>query len=146
MTPALTISPVAPDSAEHAAQLALRGRVLRVPLGLDPATARHPQEAQATHWCAYSGDQLVGCVSLLPLEWGDVKLLQMAVEPAWQGRGVGRALVEAFEAHAQAILAARVILHARLTAQGFYARLGYTPQGETFEEVSIPHIVMTKDL
>jgi predicted GNAT family N-acyltransferase len=145
--PALTILPVVVGSAEHAAQLALRGRVLRTPLGLDPATARHPAEEQATHWCAYSAQgALVGCVSLLPLEWGEVKLLQMAVEPAWQGRGVGRALVLAFEDHAAAILSSRIVLHARCAAQGFYARLGYLPEGDVFEEVSIPHILMAKDL
>jgi predicted GNAT family N-acyltransferase len=144
---ALTILPVVVDSPEHAAQLALRGRVLRTPLGLDPATARHPAEAQATHWCAYSAQgALVGCVSLLPLEWGEVKLFQMAVEPQWQGRGVGRALVLAFEDHAAAILTSRVVLHARCEAQGFYARLGYLPEGDVFEEVSIPHILMVKDL
>jgi predicted GNAT family N-acyltransferase len=40
----------------------------------------------------------------------------------------------------------RLNMHARKTAQGFYEKLGYHLEGPEFEEVTIPHIEMVKDL
>jgi len=37
-----------------------------------------------------------------------------------------------------------VLLHAQRSAEGFYARLGFTPRGEPFDEVEIPHIEMVR--
>jgi predicted GNAT family N-acyltransferase len=39
-----------------------------------------------------------------------------------------------------------VLLHAQRSAEGFYSRLGFTPQGESFEEAGITHIEMVKAL
>jgi predicted GNAT family N-acyltransferase len=38
------------------------------------------------------------------------------------------------------------VLHARLGADGFYARLGYRAHGAPFDEHTVPHILMTKRL
>ena len=40
----------------------------------------------------------------------------------------------------------RAILHAQLTAEGFYLKQGFRPEGEVFEEAGIPHRAMTRDL
>jgi predicted GNAT family N-acyltransferase len=37
-------------------------------------------------------------------------------------------------------------MHARIGAEGFYARLGYKPEGPIFEENTVPHVKMTKRL
>jgi predicted GNAT family N-acyltransferase len=37
-------------------------------------------------------------------------------------------------------------MHARLSARGFYERLGYRVTSETFAEVTIPHVMMEKTL
>lgn len=34
------------------------------------------------------------------------------------------------------------VLHAQTYAQGFYAKFGYVPEGEEFDEDGIPHITM----
>jgi len=66
------------------------------------------------------------------------KLERFAVLPAYRGRGVASALV-------QAILddlppnAAPVYLNAQLPAVPVYARNGFTPVGEVFEEAGIRH-------
>lgn len=39
-----------------------------------------------------------------------------------------------------------MILHAQLTAKGFYDKLGFIPFGEEFEEAGIQHISMMKTL
>jgi predicted GNAT family N-acyltransferase len=38
------------------------------------------------------------------------------------------------------------MMHARTTAVGFYEKLGYKRMGDEFEEVTISHYVMEKDL
>jgi hypothetical protein len=40
--------------------------------------------------------------------------------------------------------AREVMLHAQRSAEAFYARLGYTPRGEPFEEAGIAHIEMRR--
>jgi predicted GNAT family N-acyltransferase len=37
-------------------------------------------------------------------------------------------------------------MHARKTAVGFYEKFGYQVSGNVFEEVTLPHFVMEKDL
>jgi predicted GNAT family N-acyltransferase len=39
-----------------------------------------------------------------------------------------------------------VTLHAQCSAEGFYRRAGFTPQGERFEEAGITHIAMHRRL
>jgi predicted GNAT family N-acyltransferase len=39
-----------------------------------------------------------------------------------------------------------VRLHAQCSAQAFYARAGFVPVGEPFDEVGIAHIEMCKEL
>jgi predicted GNAT family N-acyltransferase len=40
----------------------------------------------------------------------------------------------------------RAILHAQLSAEGFYIREGFTPVGGVFDEAGIPHRKMEKVL
>ena len=40
----------------------------------------------------------------------------------------------------------RAVLHAQLTAEGFYLKNGYTPRGEVFEEAGIAHRLMDREL
>jgi len=39
-----------------------------------------------------------------------------------------------------------VMLHAQRSAEGFYARFGFVPRGEPFEEAGIVHIEMVQKL
>jgi len=39
-----------------------------------------------------------------------------------------------------------IVLHARVGAEGFYLRLGYRQEGDHFDENTIPHIAMVKQL
>ena len=59
-------------------------------------------------WIALDGDDVVGCVALQPLPAGVGEVKRMFVDPAWRGRGVGRALLE------RLIAAARERGHAEL--------------------------------
>ena len=39
-----------------------------------------------------------------------------------------------------------IVLHARETALGFYQKLGYETEGDSFTEVGLPHSAMRKKL
>ncbi|MCB2071908.1 MAG: GNAT family N-acetyltransferase, partial [Ottowia sp.] len=63
-----------------------------------------------------------------------------------RGSGVGRQVVQALEQAARLRGDTRVVLGAQRSAEGFYGRLGYTPYGEPYEEVGIPHVGMARVL
>jgi predicted GNAT family N-acyltransferase len=60
--------------------------------------------------------------------------------------GIGAALVAHAEAWARGRGINEMVLHARIGAEGFYARLGYEAEGTIFDENTIPHVKMTKRL
>lgn len=64
---------------------------------------------------------------------------RMAVMGAWRGRGVGDAMLQALIGQARALGWKEVTLHAQATAIGFYARAGFLPFGDPFEEAGIAH-------
>lgn len=133
-------------SPRYEQALALRERLLRVPLGLVMTHEDRLGDAHRQHFVAQDGDTVVGCVSYYLESPISARIKQMVVEPTLQGSGIGARLMEAVEAHAYGEGARRLELHARLNAQGFYAKLGYKAEGEEFLEKTIPHIRMVKDL
>ena len=128
-------------------ECALRYEVLRKPLGYTPADVAFPFEDTSLHLVAATPDGVVkGCVLFHPDGAGGGRLFQMAVASDLQGTGIGRALVGHLEAELRDRGLREVVLHARDHAIGFYARLGYAPFGEPYEEVGIPHRNMRKTL
>ncbi len=76
----------------------------------------------------------------------DHRVGRMAVLSAWRGRGVGDALLLALLEQARALGWPEVSLHAQVSAEGFYARHGFVPQGRRFEEAGIEHQTMRRAL
>lgn len=74
------------------------------------------------------------------------KIGRMAVLRQHRGRGLGAAVLAALEQEGAARGLREFHLSAQLTAKGFYDRLGYTPDGDIYDEVGIPHIAMRKRL
>jgi predicted N-acetyltransferase YhbS len=138
----------APDLEKdlYAQELELRFRVLREPLGMTRADVPFAREGEWVHFVATGGGEVVGCVLMSREGSTVVQLRQMAVDTSKQLGGVGRVLVDALEQHARAAGYARVTMHAREVAVGFYEKLGYAIVGDRFTEVGIPHFVMEKDL
>jgi len=69
---------------------------------------------------------------------------RVAVLPAWRGRQVGVALMQALCACAQARGDTQVLLNAQCHAQTFYARLGFVAEGDAYDDAGIPHIAMRR--
>ena len=142
----LSIHTIAPDSPAYREECDLRQRVLRAPLGLDLFDEDLAAERGQFHHGLFEGETLVACAIAVPLSPEELKIRQMAVEPAYQGRGCGRRLLEEIES----IWAAKGIrllsLHARLSAERFYAKLGFSRTGPEFTEIGLPHVKMLKRL
>ncbi|MDM0051736.1 YbgC/FadM family acyl-CoA thioesterase [Variovorax sp. J22R115] len=71
---------------------------------------------------------------------------RMAVHRTLRSGGHGAAVLRALEAAAAARGDREVTLHAQRSAEAFYARLGYLPYGDPFEEAGIAHIEMRRKL
>lgn len=133
-------------SPDYLATVQLRKEVLRWPLGLDLTEEQLAAEAGDIHLGAFSENVCVGCLVLTPHGSEEVKMRQVAVHPAWQGRGIGRQMVEWSERRAHSAGFHVMVLHARETAVPFYLRLGYCLEGDPFVEVTLPHRRMLKPL
>ena len=79
---------------------------------------------------AVEGGEAVGCCALLRLDDGAYELAKMAVTPGQQGKGLGRALLEAAIERAKAMGASRMWLETNSAlgpALSLYRSLGFKP-------------------
>jgi predicted GNAT family N-acyltransferase len=70
----------------------------------------------------------------------------MAVPNNLQGKGIGRALMIFAENISRDMGYSSLMMHARITATGFYEKLGYVKIDGEFTEVTIKHVIMEKKL
>lgn len=133
-----------PTDKEYAAVFELREELLRKPIGLSLHNEDLSDEVNDHILIATQDEELVACLILTPKPDKTVQLRQMAVSKDLHGKNIGRQLVAYAEQFAREHGYERVVLHARVVAQGFYAKLGYTQTSDIFTEVGIPHVVMEK--
>jgi predicted GNAT family N-acyltransferase len=133
-------------SEEYEQLLHFRNELLRVPLGLNLFDEDLSDDAKDHIIVAMEGENIIGCVMLHPKNKEVIKLRQMATAVSVQGKGLGRILVANAEETAVENGYTQIVLHARISARGFYEKLGYQPFGAEFTEVGIPHIAMQKSL
>lgn len=104
-------------------------------------------DATALHAVAYNGlGQPVATGRLLRHDPQTGKVGRMAVKRALRGSQLGFSLLTALTNAAQQRGDLTLVLHAQCSAQSFYLQAGFSPQGEPFDEVDIPHIEMLKRL
>ena len=131
---------------EYEEMVALRMKVLLNPIGI-PRSYIHPEkEGQDVLIGAFEDRQLTGCCILTRVDDTTVQLRQMAVEKAFQKKGVGVAIVAFAEAAAREKGYQKLMMHARDTVLDFYRKCGYQVVGEQFFEVGIAHHKMEKQL
>ena len=134
------------NSAEYQAMVSLRIKILREPLGLSFTPEELEKEKEDFLLCAFDDDKMVACCVLSKLSDHSCQLRQMAVSPSMQKNGLGRSLLDFAEKVAYDSGFRSMVMHARKTAVGFYQKQGYEIVGEEFEEVTIPHFEMQKQL
>lgn len=123
----------------------LREEILRKPIGLSLKNEDLSRDHDDVILVAQDGDKVVGCL-MLAHKGDDLQMRQMAVYNEWQGKGIGRLLVQDAETYAAESGYDKIVLHARKVALGFYLNLGYTTYGDEFSEVGIPHYMMEKTI
>ena len=137
-------SPV--TDADRAALHAVRHEVFTVGQGVPVSIERDDRDADAEHALALLDGRVVGTGRLLVGEDGVGRIGRMAVLDEVRGRGIGAAVLRFLEERAAARGLHAVELHSQSHACGFYARAGYEPEGEEYEEAGIPHRTMRKPL
>jgi predicted GNAT family N-acyltransferase len=133
-------------SPEYHQMVDLRYNVLRKPLSLTFSASDLEQEKNDVLMGCFDEEKLEGCCLLSTAGEKAARLRQMAVADGLQGKGIGRVLMNFAENIARDMGNEKMLMHARKSAVGFYEKLGYKINGNEFEEVSIPHYIMEKEL
>jgi GNAT superfamily N-acetyltransferase len=128
----------------------LRLSVLRPDAPREPSA--YDLDPETVHIGAFDDAQPVGCATVFPdpyeTEPRAWRLRGMAVEPSYQGTGVGRAVLEAAVGVAVAAGAPLIWANGRTTALAFYQRLGWIAVGKefTYGPADLPHYVILRRL
>jgi len=103
------------------------------------------------HLGAFDGEQCIGCVSFMTSRWRDEPALQlrgMAIDPAWQGRGAGAALLRFAEQQVIEQTDTKWLwCNARIGAAGFYQKHGWQQEGDAYDIPGVgPHVKLWRAL
>jgi GNAT superfamily N-acetyltransferase len=131
---------------EYKQMVELRNAILRKPLGLSFTQEELEKEKDDILIGCFEEEKLEGCCLLTKEGKDAVRLRQMAVTTGLQGKGIGRVLMNFAENIARDRGFKKLTMHARKNAIGFYEKLGYEKVGDEFEEVTIAHYIMEKEL
>jgi predicted GNAT family N-acyltransferase len=141
----ITVRP-ARDGAEVEAAMDLRLRVFVGEQGVSPEEELDELDRLATQIVALDESGVIATCRLRETEDGVWKLERMAVDADARGLGVGGRLLAGAEEEARSRGATEIVLHAQRRAEEFYAKHRYVPEGETFMEAEIEHVLMRKAL
>lgn len=133
-------------SPEYEAMTALRIAVLLDPIGVPHSYINPLKEAADILIGVFDEADLIGCCVLTRIDGATLQLRQMAVDAAFQGKGIGASIVAFAEGIAKQEGYQTLMMHAREAVIGFYKKCGYNTVGERFFEVGIPHYKMEKRL
>lgn len=125
--------------SDYAPCIALRRAVFIEEQGIAEADEIDDLDDQALHLLAVVDGRPVGTARIL-IDGQIGKIGRICVLPDQRGTGLGKALVEAGITHLRTLPA---ITKAKLGAQdhaiGFYAKLGFEPVGDFYDDAGIPH-------
>lgn len=126
----------------------LRYKVLLEPLGLKFLDLHRAKEVSYLHIGCIDNlnDKLVGGLMLIPLDNESIRMMQVAVLPEYQGKGVGHQMVAYAQQRAKEAGYSKIIMHAMLSVVSFYEKMGYTQEGDIFDENGITFAKMVKKL
>ncbi len=119
-----------------------RWLVLRAPEGMDRGTEKDKYDDSAFHLVAVCNDKVIGSARLRELSPELGSIAYVSVLPEFRNQGIGTKLVNKLIEKAKEENLKRLRLMTRITALGFYKRLGFLEAGEPFDYLDIPHIFM----
>ena len=136
----IVIQRISLDDPLYQLERELRNRVLLRPIGV-PDYGWEMHDRKSWHFVTLDGENVVGCVVLVPLDDTNRKtqLIQMAVARSFQGQGIGTRLINELIKFAKLQGIEEITCHARENAVPFYLKLQFEVYGEPFQEVGILH-------
>jgi len=143
----------APYPQELAGMYHQRWTVLRQPLGKPPGSERdRADEAEGTYYAIASGSErssialiegnIIGSARLRLIKEGVGSIAYVAILPEFSRQGIGTKLMAYLLNLAKEKEFHTVHLRSRVTAQGFYEKLGFTAITDSFTHIGIPHVDM----
>ncbi|WP_019383750.1 GNAT family N-acetyltransferase [Acinetobacter venetianus] len=96
------------------------------------------QDAISQHFVVYDQNQPIATARLL----ANNSVGRVAVLKAYRGQGIGRLIMLEIIAYAQAQKRPSLQLSSQVHAVSFYEKLGFSIQGDEYDECGIPHIEM----
>lgn len=103
------------------------------------------QDNEAIHFGAFKDNKLAGVVSLFQ-NGSDFQLRKVAVSEDVQGMKVGTSLMNYIVNYSQENGGTRIWCNARLSATGFYLKLGFIQTGRFFSKNGFDYEVMEKEI
>ncbi len=96
------------------------------------------QDAISQHFVVYDHNQPIATARLL----ANNSVGRVAVLKTYRGQGIGRLIMLQIIAYAQAQKRPSLQLSSQVHAISFYEKLGFSIQGDEYDECGIPHIEM----
>ena len=104
-----------------------------------------PGDQDALHFGAILSGTLIGVGSFFQ-DGAAYRLRKLAVEPAFQGKGIASTLIEVATQHLRTNGCTSIWCDARLSASEFYARIGFRLDPRVFQKNGLDYVVATLDL
>ena len=132
---------------EWEAYLLFRWEILRKPLGMSKESLADAIEEESFHLMGVDEQNKVIASGRVHFNSSkEAQIRYMAVDQAFQRKGVGSEIVYKLEDHASTEGAEFIVLNAREKAISFYKSLGYEELGPYISDTGIPHKAMRKSL
>jgi len=128
--PLIVKQPESPEDFEQ--YYRLRYRILRAPWGEPKGSEVDAIEQQCFHIMAIQDNETVGVGRLQYNSANEAQIRYMAVAGAHERSGIGRRIVGALEQEAANNAVQTIVLDAREPAVGFYEKLGYRVEAESY--------------
>ena len=97
------------------------------------------------HFGAFTDNKLAGVISLFSVE-SVFQFRKFAVDPAFQGKGIGTALLSYITEFVIEDGGTKLWCNARLNATGFYLKNGFTQTDQLFSRNGNDYVIMEKTL
>lgn len=127
------------------AAFALRRHVFEVEQGMPRPMFPDVFDGIADHALAFDPEgRCIGTGRAYRLDARTARIGRQVVTPEARNMGVGGYLLEALERIANLRGVREVVVHAQLSAEDYYEKHGYHPEGEVFEERGTPRRLLRK--
>ncbi len=107
-------------------------------------------DEEAIHLRVQVDKKTVGTLRLVLIEEQashcSVKLGRVAVHPDWRRKGIGKQMMQLAINNCKELHCSKISLGSQTYITSFYESLGFTTQGDIFDDAGIPHIAMYLDI